>query len=168
MFYIHETPSLFIILSNTITNSQIKGQDWNTASGSKAGTAWYRSFAEGLLVHRVCNADSIPFHVNDIEILSAYDTNSHRKPLPFKVSFENNRAIAYQLSYSSFGKKMISGRGPLVAELVTDNAIIFHDIKAKKTTHIKTGGYLYIQPDSSFYFSNLQSQKIMLALFEIK
>ncbi len=168
MFHVHEIPSLFVILSNTLTNSQVKGKDWDIASLGKAGTTWYRSFAEGALIHRVCNTDSIPFHVNDIEILSSFDANTILEPLPFKVLFENNRAIAYQLTGSSFGKKMISGRGPLVVELVSGNEITFHAVKETKSTNLQVGKYLYIEPGSSFYFSAKGNKEIDMVLFEIK
>ncbi len=168
MFHVHEIPSLFVILSNTLTSSQVKGKDWDTASLGTAGATWYRSFAEGPLIHRVCNTDRIPFHVNDIEILSAYDTNTSRKLLPFKVLFENNRATAYHLTDSSFGKKMISGRGPLVAELVAGNEIVFHTVKENKSINLQAGKYLYIEPGSSFYFSTKGNKEINMVLFEIK
>ncbi len=167
LFHIHATPSLFIILSNALTGSQIKGKDWVT-SESKAGTTWYRSFADSPLIHRVCNADTIPFHVNDIEILSSFNSNSPYKHLPFKVLFENDKAVAYQLKNSSPVQKIINNCGPLVAELVSGNTITFHDANTKKAANIKTGEYLYMHPGSSFYFSSKGNDEINLVLFEIK
>lgn len=167
LFHIHATPSVFIILSNTNTWTQIMGEKW-VKSKDTAGTTWYRSFTPDILVHRVCNSDTIPFHVNDIEILSSYISNIQYKVLPFKVIFENDKAVAYQLTGSSFNQKIISGHGPLVAELVAGNEIIFHDTKRKNSTKVKTGKYLYIKPGSSFYFSAKGNEEINLVLFEIK
>ena len=82
--------------------------------------------------------------------------------------FENEKAVAYQLTDSSFTKHLISGRGPLVAELVHGNEILFHKTKRKKSTSIKNGGYFFIRPGSSFYFSAKENEKIDLVLFEIK
>ena len=83
LFHIHETPSLFVILSNTLTASQTKGEAWSKGQ-SKAGEIWYRSFSPDTLIHRVCNVDTVVFHVNDIEILSQYNlTASGKNPLPF-------------------------------------------------------------------------------------
>src|SRR6185295_5301775 len=103
MYHIHATPSLFAVLSNTLTATQIKGADW-TSDRSAAGKIWYRSFINDTLVHRVANIDTVPFHVNDIEILSSFDTSSHKSPLSFPVLIENEYAFAYQLTGASLNK----------------------------------------------------------------
>ena len=159
------------MLSDLFTNTnvcvQIKGQDW-VRSQNIAGSASYRSFLNDTLVHRVSNCDTIPFHVTDIEIISPYKPTAQLKPLPFHILFENEKAFAYRLSSSSFNKQIISGRGPVVAELVEGSEILFYDTKKKKLTSIKTGEYLYIKPRSSFYFSAKENEKINLVIFEIK
>jgi quercetin dioxygenase-like cupin family protein len=166
-FHIHSTPSLFLEFTNTSVCVQIKGQGWVT-SQNIAGSAAYRSFLNDTLVHRVSNCDTVPFHVIDIEILSSYNSKRHFTPLPFTQLFENEKAAAYQLTDSSFTKHLISGRGPMVAELVEGNEVIFHNTRNKKSTSIKRGKYLYIKPGSSFYFSAKENEKIDLVLFEIK
>jgi len=166
-FHIHSTPSLFLHFTNTNVCVQIKGQDW-VRSQNIAGTASYRSFLNDTVVHRVSNCDTVPFHVTDIEILSPYKPTTQLKPLPFTVLFENEKAFAYRLIESSFNKQIISGRGPVIAQLVEGNKIIFHDTKNKKSTIIKTGKYLYIEPGSSFYFFAKENEKINLVIIEIK
>src|SRR5437868_6526105 len=75
-FHIHEIPSLFVILSKTVTGSQAKGEEWVQGTfTSEPGHAWYNDFKNGPLIHRVCNADTTSFHVMDIEILSNYNKN---------------------------------------------------------------------------------------------
>ncbi len=166
-FHIHSTPSLFLQFTNTNVCIQIKGQGWER-SQNIAGSASYRSFLNDILVHRVSNCDTVPFHVTVIEMLSSYKSKGLFTPLPFTLLFENEKAVAYQLTDSSFTKHAISGRGPLVAELVHGNEILFHDTKRKKSMLIKNGGYFYIPPGSSFYFSAKKNEKINLVLFEIK
>ena len=82
--------------------------------------------------------------------------------------FENEKAFAYRLSSSSFNNQIISGRGPMVAELVAGDEVIYHDTMKKKSTKIKTGKYLYIKPGNLFYFSVTGNEKTNLVLFEIK
>ena len=135
---------------------------------NREGNASYKSFVNDTLVHRVSNCDTIPFHVTDIEILSPYKPTAQLKPLPFPVLFENEKAFAYRLSSSSFNKQIISGRGPMVAELVAGGEVTYHDTSNKKSTKIKTGKYLYIKPGSSFYFSATGDEEINMVLFEIK
>ena len=168
LFHIHATPSLFVILSNTLTGSQTQDSVWSNIQ-SKAGAIWYRSFSPDKLVHRVCNADTVIFHVNDIELLSQYNTTpSNKKPLPFPVEFENEKAIAYRLTVNDFNQQIIKNRGPMVAELVAGSGIKFHDTSNNQTKEITAGKYLYIEPGTNFYFSTTANNEIELVLFEIK
>ena len=167
MFHIHSTPSVFLHFTTTVVCSQIKGKEWVTAKNTE-GYAWYRSFVNDTLVHRVSNCDTVPFHVTDIEILSSYKPTTQLNPLPFTVLFENEKVFAYRFSSSSFNKQIINGRGPMIAELVAGNEVICHDTRNKKSTKIKTGKYLYIKPGAAFYFSVTGNEKINLVLFEIK
>ncbi len=167
LFHIHATPSVFVYFTNTIVCSQIKGKEWVTAKNT-AGNASYRSFINDTVVHRVSNCDTVPFHVTDIEILSAYNSNILYRLLPFTVLFENEKVAAYRLTGLSFNNQTISSRGPIVAELVEGSDMLFHDIKNKKSTVLKTGEHLYIEPGRSFYFSTKEHQEINLVIFEIK
>ena len=167
LFHIHSTPSLFLQFTNTYIQTQLKGHGW-IKEQTVAGNVSYLSFDPDVRVHRVTNCDTVPFHVTDLEILSAYKPTEKIKPLPFTMLFENEKAAAYQLANSSFTKQMISNRGPMIAELVAGNEITFHDAQNKESTKIITGKYLYIEPGSSFYFSAVGKEEIILVLFEIK
>lgn len=167
LFHIHSTPSLFLHFTNTAVCVQIKGKAW-TKNKNTAGKASYTSFLNDTLVHRVSNCDTVPFHVTDIEILSSWKSATTLKPLPFTVLFENEKAIAYRLSGTSFNSQLINGRGPVVAELVAGDEVTCHDTKHKRSTTIKTGKYLYLEPGSSFYFSTTKNKETNLVLFEIK
>lgn len=168
-YHVHSTPSLFVYLSSSVISTQVKGEEW-VKDQAITGKAWYRSFSPDILVHRVCNLDTVPFHVNDIEILSSYKNKKlpGKKPLPFSVLFENEKAFAYQLTNSAFNMQIIKGRGPMVAELVSGDGIIFHDTKTKHTMKVKTGKYFYIEPGTSFYFTAGGAGEINMIIFEIK
>jgi hypothetical protein len=84
------------------------------------------------------------------------------------VLFDNERAVAYKLTQSSFNNQVINHRGPVVAQLVSGDEVMYYDAKKKKSTSIKTGKYLYIKPGSSFYLSAKENEEINLVLFEIK
>jgi|SRR5687767_6442591 len=167
LYHIHATPSLFLPLSNTTVGSQIMGQPW-ASEKFVIGKAWYRSFLQDTLVHRVSNLSSEALHVTDVEILSSYHTNpSDIKPLPFPLLFENEKSFAYQLKRPEFKNQIISGCGPLLAQLATGESVTFHDVLENETKEIKTGKYLYIAPGATFYFT-AQGKNINLILFEIK
>ena len=167
MFHIHSTPSVFVHFTTTVVCSQIKGKEWVTAKNTQ-GYAWFRSFLNDTLVHRVSNCDTVPFHVTDVELLSPYSPSKKLLSLPFTVLFENDRVFAYQLNDSSFNNKLISNRGPIIAELVAGEDVIYYDAIRKRSSNIKAGRFLYIEPGSSFYLTASGTEKMILVLFEIK
>lgn len=167
LFHIHSTPSVFLIFTNTATISQIKGAEWEKGQNT-AGYSWYRSFINDTLIHRVGNADTVPFHVTDVELLSVYKPTAHLKALPIPLLYENERVFAYQLTDSSFSNKLISNRGPMVAELVTGSEVTLRNKKGKQLSTFKAGKYVYIKPGTIFYFSTTGDAAINMVLFEIK
>jgi len=168
LYHIHALPSLFLYLSKAVIASQIKGQGW-VEEQAIPGLAWYRSFMPDSLIHRVCNLDTVPFHVTDIELLSPYDTTglSKQSPLPLPLLFENDRAFAYRLTSINNGQ-IIRSRGPMIAELVLGQSLIFCNAASKQPREIKTGQYIYIEPETAFYFSAENKEIIDLVLFELK
>ena len=114
------------------------------------------------------NWDTVPYHVTDIELLSTYQPNSGRKPLPFNVLFDNDRAFAYRLTDSSINNQTINNCGPMIAGLVTGDDIILHDTKNNRSIHLKAGRETYIAPGTSFYLTKTGKKEINLVLFEIK
>ena len=168
LYHIHAIPSLFLQLSNTVIGSQIMGQEW-VKEKFETGKSWFRSFYQDTLIHRVANLSTTPLHVTDIEILSSYHNNtSEIKPFPFPLLFENEKSFAYQLKRSEFKKEIISGCGPMIAQLASGDSVTFVDILENESKEIKTGKYLYIAPGATFYFTPGKSKNISLILFEIK
>jgi hypothetical protein len=163
----HCTPSVILMFSNTVTATQLKGQDW-VKSTSVAGSAFYRDFSKDTVIHRVSNWDTTPYHVTDIELLSGYHPNDGRKPLPCTVLFDAEKAFAYRLTDSSINKKIISDRGPMIAGLVAGDDVILHDTTHNKTIRIKNGRETYIEPGISFYLTPTSKKEINLVLFELK
>jgi hypothetical protein len=169
LYHIHETPSVFVILSNTVTGAQIKGESWVKAAPA-LGNVWYRSFSPDMLVHRVCNMDSVVFHVNDIEILSFFDSagSLRNQPLAYPVVFNNERAAAYQVKSELPDTSVISKRGPIIIEPVSGEGIVFHNTTLKQAVQLKPGKYLYVEPGTSFYLTHTGAGNINLVIFEIK
>ena len=165
--HIHSTSSVILMFTNTITAEQLKGHDW-VKGKSTAGSAFYRDFAKDTVIHKVSNWDVVPFHVTDIELLSAYDPNSGRKPLPFNILFDSEKAFAYRLTDSSMNKQTISNRGPMIAGLVSGDEIILRDMTHNKTINIKPGKETYIEPGIDFKLSATSDKPVNLVLFEIK
>jgi hypothetical protein len=165
--HIHCTPSVILMFTSTITAQQLKGQDW-VKGPSVAGSVFYRDFSKDTVIHKVSNWDTASYHVTDIELLSRYQPNSGRKPLPFNVLFDNERVFAYRLTDTSIHKQTISNRGPMIAGLVAGDDIILHDTKNGRSINIKAGKETYIEPGTSFYLTTTGKKEINLILFELK
>jgi len=167
LFHIHSTPSVFLIFTETNTVSQIKGGEWEKGK-NVAGYSWYRSFFQDTLIHRVGNCDTVPFHVTDVELLSSFDINVKKAPLPFPLLYENEKVFAYRLTKNGFTTAAISNRGPMIAELVTGDEVFYADTATGEKKEIKAGGYLYLKPGESFYLAFKGKEKVNMVLFEIK
>lgn len=167
LFHIHSTPSVFVHFTNTLVCSQLIGKEWVKAKNTK-GNADFVSFFNNIRVHRVSNCDTAPFHVMDAEILSAYDTSTKKRALPFIVLYDNEKVFTYRLTKNNFTTKPITQRGPMIAELVSGDKVYYVDKTTKQETAIKAGGYLYIEPNATFQFKFKGKEKPDMVLIEIK
>ena len=106
LFHIHNTPSVFTYLSNSIISVQVKGQGWITDT-TTAGKAWYNGFPDGPMIHRVCDNGPAPLHVIDVELLAPYVPDSVKPyvPLNHTILFENERVNAYRVTNPTFLKQ---------------------------------------------------------------
>ncbi len=164
-FHIHSTPSLFARLSAAAMSSQLMGKEWVTDQ-RKAGSVYYESFTPEPRIHRVTNVDTVPFHVNDVEILSAYNSAITSSPLPFTVLLENDKAYAYQITAETLSHP-VHDRGPMIVEPVSGEGLVYHDIKTGEKKELKPGKFFYIEPASVFYFTS-PNKEISGVLFEIR
>lgn len=169
LFHKHSTPSLFTQFTNTALHVQIKGQAW-TEDESKAGNVYYKSFSPDALVHRVSNADTLIFHVVDVELLSRYDRDQSIPDyaMPLTLLFENDRAYAYQISDLSQVDKTIMGRGPVIAELISGGPLVFYNELVNETDNIKAGQFKYIEPNAWFHFTSENKDNLNLVMLELK
>ena len=68
-FHIHQTPSVFLVLSNAKTGSQVIQEENHTATlFSHDGNIWFEGFYRMPRIHRVWNSDTTEFHVMDVEL----------------------------------------------------------------------------------------------------
>ena len=169
LFHVHSTPSLFIYYTNSSIATQVKGAKW-AKEQTVEGKVLFRFFSPDSLVHRVANPDTLPMHVNDIEILSSFkkENETPLKPLPFPLLFENKRAAIYRLNRASFIEEKIGGRGPIIIGLISGEGVKCYTSKLKKSAELKPGEYLYIDPNTSFSFSAPSGNKVNLVLLELK
>jgi hypothetical protein len=170
-FHIHEIPSLFVILSKTVTASQVKGENWIQGTfTSEPGHAWYNDFKNGQLIHRVSNVDTVPFHVMDIEILSNYNKNTDQiSSFPFDTLFTCTKAFAYHINFSNKeDKKLIENRGPIVIIVVSGPGVIVQNQEEKKQQEVLQGKFLWIEPGKKYSIQNEGTDETSAVIFELK
>ncbi len=168
-FHVHSTPSMFIYFTNTNIVTQIKGKPWNKEETIE-GKILYRSFTPDSVIHRVGNPDKVPLHVNDIELLSTYSTghSSDERKLPYPFLFENDKVVVYRLNTLTLSGEYIHHHGPIVAGLVSGDDVVYHSKTKTPSVKLKPGQFVYIEPESQFYFSAPDTSPLNMVLFEIK
>jgi hypothetical protein len=149
-FHIHSLPSLFVYFTNSRVSSQIKGKEW-VKSQAVPGQVRYTSYVEDTLIHRVTNLDAVPFHVNDLEILSTYSPGENgNKTLGFPVLFENVKSVAYQLSNRDVNVSTKASHGPLILELIEGEKLFVHFGPGSQPKVLEPGKFEYIEPNEPF------------------
>lgn len=76
-FHKHETPSVFIVLNNVKTGSDVIIEEKKTNAQVTFGNIWFEGFYTRPRVHRVWNEDTSEFHVMDVELV-----NRRTRPSP--------------------------------------------------------------------------------------
>jgi hypothetical protein len=78
----HSTPSVFMVLSNTKTGSQVLVEPGKPSFAD--GNIWFEGFYDTPRIHRVWNEDTVEFHVIDMELLHTPSSTAHQSPaIPF-------------------------------------------------------------------------------------
>ncbi|HVU98028.1 MAG TPA: hypothetical protein VHE34_22545 [Puia sp.] len=93
----HSTPSVFIVLSNTRTGSQVLVEPGKPSFAD--GNIWFESFQDKPRIHRVWNEDTVEFHVMDIELPHVPGSFGKVVDPPFsKLLFDAKPARVYRLT----------------------------------------------------------------------
>lgn len=168
LFHIHSTPSLFTHMVSRKTQVQVNGEAWMPDS-TTAGNVRYNPFSD-ILVHRVCNADKEPFHVLDIELLSAFDADQQIPDVPqaYPLIMDNDKAYAYKMDRTILESLKMVSPGPMIAILVSGGPITFHNELMAVSSEIQDGQYMYIDPGAFLSFTFENGSDPDLILFEIK
>jgi len=169
LFHIHATPSVFLILSNVKTGSQvISEEDRSLNPVPHFGNIYFEGFYIKPRIHRVWNEDTAAFHVMDIELISkkyiAIDSPLHQEAFVFL--FEEKPVRGYQLNLLPEKTVHILGRkADILAVLQTD---FVQDIIINGRAFKRKGEFVYIPAETPVDFQNNGKQSAVFAFFEIK
>ena len=165
-YHIHNTPSVFIILTNTNVGSQLIGMQPQKGANI-TGEVSYDSLSTPR-THRVWNEDSAWFHVMDIELISKR-ANLRIPPLQnptLKLLFNKEQVNGYETEIRPGGNLLLpaSSNGYL---LVSKSETVI-DYKITETTlHriMKAGHYLWIEGGKAItIMANIQTPASLVLL----
>ena len=169
LYHLHNTPSVFIVFTNTNVGSQLIGQQ-SQKGANITGEVSYDNLNTPR-THRVWNEDTSWFHVMDIEITSTKQKkniadlqNSALKLLFNKqqvngYNLELKAATNIQLPPSTDGYLLIS-KSESIIEFKIDEAV---QDRIMKPSH-----YIWIEADKKISIKNMDSKAANFVLLQFK
>lgn len=170
LFHIHSSPSAFIFLTNVVYDNQILNMPWTKVT-SKKGQIWYDAYQKGPVTHRVASPSNERIHAYDIELLSKFSLadNPNWKALLFDTAFTSDKCVGYRIELNSENPSVqFSGRGPMVAILVSGEEITISQPDTRVQLGLEEEDYGYIRPGYGCTIRLKKGEKANLVLFEIR
>ena len=165
LMHTHSTPSIFIVLTNTKTGSQVIVEPEKVNFNNER--IWFEGFYGKPRIHRVWNSDTSEFHVIDMEL-----PNKNPQPIDppldnkvFTLLFDEKPVRGYRFSLPVEGKLRIPRRkAPIVVVRLTDAP---GNVMVNDKAFTKKGDYLYVEAGNPIDFIDKGSEE-GFAFFELK
>ena len=168
-FHIHATPSVFVVLTDANSGSQVVSEEDRSASPIRHyGNIWFEGFYVKPRIHRVFNNDVHEYNVMDIELTNknyiAIDSPIQQQA--FHFLFEEKPVRLYRLI-------MIPASGIYLPERKADILIIQltdrdDSVQVKGKTFHKKGDFLYLSSGTPMMMENKGKGNAEFAFFELK
>ncbi len=160
----HSTPSVFLVLSNTKTGSEVLIEPGKPSFAD--GNIWFEGFYDKPRVHRVWNEDTVEFHVMDIELPHTPGSFFVMDPPFSKQLFDAKPVRVYRLTLPP-GQHVALPRSqsPVLVIGLTGpsaNGIVNHQPFTKK------GDYLFIPGGGPLAIGNNAATEHQFALLYLK
>jgi hypothetical protein len=178
-FHIHATPSVFVVLTDAKTGSQvISEEDHSSLPIKHYGNIWFEGFYMKPRIHRVYNMDEHLFNVMDIEL-----TNTDFKTIDPSITLDGFTYLFEEKPVRSYRLILLQGQGVSVPSRKADVLIIqlndssdnpgmqvfVPDVRLPGTNRFnKKGYYMYVNSGTPFALKNEGSGKAEFAFFELK
>jgi hypothetical protein len=167
--HIHATPSVFVILGNVNTGSQvISEEDRSSIPIAHYGNIWFEGFYTKPRIHRVWNRDTSEFRVMDIELTnkSYMVLDSPVKQASLTFLFDEKPVRAYRLNLQPLTNITVSAsKADILMILLTDSV---ESIRINEKSFHKKGDFLYIPSGTAIEIKNGGTPKAVFAFFELK
>jgi len=169
LFHVHATPSVFLLLREANTGSQVISEENRSNTPiPHYGNIWFEGFYIKPRIHRVYNRDNHEYRVMDIELTNKnyIVLDSPINMTDFTFLFEEKPVRAYRLTMSADGKISLSPRkGDILMIMLADSAVAVR--VNEKSIHLK-GEFLYISSGTQVDIRNEGTAKAEFAFFELK
>lgn len=165
LYHIHQTASVIVPISKTTTGIQKWGEAPGAPSTAVPGNVAFVHFETAPVTHRVFNADNNVYHVMDIELVkkepspdscAALQQSSVETPINEKLvrvyKFDVSKTSPMNVSANSCAHLLVCISGELNAG----------------SKHIKTGDYIFYNPNTPLNISNQQTENASCVLLELK
>ncbi len=168
LFHKHETPSVFIVLNNAKTGSEVISEGTMTNAPVTYGNMWFDGFYQKPRIHRVWNSDTIEFHVMDIELLNKtykeIGLPLQHKSISMLFNEKPVRSYSFVLNNQSTINLVVRKCPVLVVGLnnTEDEVTINNNLFKRK------GDFIFIPRGSKSVFTNKGLSNYQLAIFELK
>ena len=168
-YHIHNTPSVFIVLTNTNVGSQLIGKQPQKGANI-TGEVSYDSLNTPR-THRVWNEDSAWFHVMDIELTSKR-ANLRIPPLQnptLKLLFNKEQVNGYEAEIKPGGNLLLpaSSNGYLLVSK-SETVIDYKITEATQHRMMRAGHYLWIEGGKSITIMTNNQTPASLVLLQLK
>jgi hypothetical protein len=169
-YHIHQTPSLFIFLSNTESGSRLQGGKAITGKNI-AGRVLYEDLSPPhVRIHQVWNMDKDTMRVMDIELLFK-DTSFILAPLSLpglELEIDNNYVRAYRrtLKTDQEFSPVKQERSLILVSISEFNAIVMQNGKTQRRV-MHAGEFITIGKSDSFSLANDGNYSSQFVLIEL-
>jgi len=163
LFHIHQIPSAFIALSNTLVGSQVY-KEKIYEDKNKVGIVWYNEFSEPL-IHRVWNRDSARFQVMDIEILTSDDDLSPKVITPSNLSLvkDERKVRIYEFQLNKSDRIKLKQLESPILIFPTKGKIQINSL-----SEIDRGKFQFLDKGKNVIIKNIDSKETTGIIFQIK
>ena len=166
LFHKHETPSVFIMIHNVRTGSEVIIQEGPATALSKDPSISFEGFYVTPRIHRVWNRDTSEFHVMDVEILNRNNKKNSILTNPaFQVLFDEKPVTAYRLTLIAQATTSIKRENPL---LIVGLSNATNSVIVNKKAFIKKSDFVFIPAGEAVSFSSKDQQPYSFAVLELK
>ena len=166
LFHKHETPSVFIMIHNVRTGSEVVTEEGPATALSKDPTISFEGFYVKPRIHRVWNRDTSEFHVMDVEILNKNNKKSSAlTDASFQVLFDEKPVTAYRLILNAQKTTSLKRENPL---LIVGLSNATNNVMVNEKAFIRKSDFVFIPAGEAVSFSNKDQHPYSFAVLELK